>query len=169
MTMPRLPAVRIDHVLGAVLALLALLALWPWIAPEAGSAPRLEKPAPAAPELAALPPPGVFSAIVDRPLFSPSRRPLPGGKSSAPGSGIESRYQLLGLVVAEDMRRAWLADGARHFELGEGDKLDGWTVAHIEQDRLVLTSPAGEAVLALRRPAEESGAADAAGKPGQPQ
>jgi hypothetical protein len=151
--LPPLPRLRLEHLLGAALALFALLALWPWFAPEAGSAPPPGKPAPAQPELSALPPRSAFSAIVDRPLFSPTRRPVPGAATG--GKGIETRYQLLGLVVSETVRRAWLADGARHFELGEGDKLDGWTVARIEQDRLVLTSPSGQAVLALRTPAEE--------------
>lgn len=160
MTLPRLPPVRLEHLLGAALALVALLALWPWIAPEAGSAPRLDKPAPPPPQIAPLPPQSAFSAIVDRPLFSPTRRPPPGARSSGTAAGLESRYQLLGLVVSDSVQRAWLADGARHFELGLGDKLDGWTVAKIEQDRLVLTSPAGEAVLGLRRPAEEDGVKD---------
>lgn len=164
MTLPRLPALRLDHLLGAALTLFAVLAVSPWLVPDAGSAPRAEKPAPQAPQLAALPPQAAFSAIVDRPLFSPTRRPVP-GSASGNAAGIEARYRLLGLVVSESVRRAWLADGTRHFELGEGDKLDGWTVARIEQDRLVLTSPAGEAVLGLRRPAEESATKEAPGKP----
>ena len=164
MSLPRLP-LRLDHLLGGVLLVLTLLGLWPWFAPEAGSAPRVEKPALPPPELAPLAPPATFSAIVDRPLFSPTRRPVPGTRSAAPGSGIEARYQLLGLIVSEKVRRAWLADGARHFELSEGDKLDGWTVAHIEQDRMVLTSPAGEAILALRRPVEENSGKETPGKP----
>jgi hypothetical protein len=153
--MPRLPALRLDHLLGAALVLLLALALWPWLVPEAGSAPRPLKPDAPGSEIAALPPSSAFSAIVDRPLFSPTRRPVP-GTGTGSGGGIEARYQLLGLVVSETVRRAWLAEGARHFEVGEGDKIEGWTVAHIEQDRLLLTSPAGEAVLGLRRPAAES-------------
>jgi hypothetical protein len=160
-TMPRLPALRLDHLLGAALVLLLALTLWPWLAPEAGSAPRPDKPEVPRAEIAALPPASAFTAIVDRPLFSPTRRPVPGAGG---GGGIEARYQLLGLVVSETVRRAWLAEGARHFEVGEGDKIEGWTVTHIEQDRLVLTSPAGERVLGLRRPAAESLGTEA-GKP----
>ena len=164
MRLPHLPALRLDHLLGGAVALFVGLALWPWFVPDAGSAPRVEKPAAPPPGLAALPPQSSFSAIVDRPLFSPTRRPLPGAGSGT-ATGLESRYQLLGLVVSEAVRRAWLAEGARHFELGEGDKLDGWTVSHIEQDRMVLTSPSGEAVLSLRRPAEDSTAKEPPAKP----
>lgn len=155
MNLPTLPRFRLEHVLGIALALFAILALWPWLVPEAGSAPPPGKPAAATPELSALPRSSALSAIVDRPLFSPTRRPVPGVASA--NKGIETRYQLLGIVISETVRRAWLAEGPRHFEIGQGDKLDGWTVARIEQDRLILTSPSGEAVLALRPPAEEPG------------
>lgn len=165
MTLPGLSALRLDHLLGITLALLLGLALWPWLAPEAGSAPRPEKPTAPPPALTVLPPQANFTAIVDRPLFSPSRRPAPGAGSGNRGSGIEARYQLLGLVVSENVRRAWLAEGERHFDVGEGDKLDGWTVTRIQQDRIVLTSATGQAVLALRRPAEETGAKASEGPP----
>lgn len=165
MRLSRLPVIRLEHLLGALFALFALLALLPWLVPEAGSAPPPGKPSPPPPEISALPLQSAFSAIIDRPLFSPTRRPVPGTGSAKGGSGIEARYRLLGLVVSETVRRAWLADGARSFEIGEGEKLDGWTVAHIEQDRLVLTSPAGHAVLALRRPAEESAGKEPPAKP----
>jgi hypothetical protein len=161
----RLPPVRLEHLLGALFAVFALLALLPWLVPEAGSAPPPGKPSPPTPEISALPPQSTFSAIIDRPLFSPSRRPVPGAGSAKGGAGIEGRYRLLGLVVSETVRRAWLAEGARSFEIGEGDKLDGWTVAHIEQDRLVLSSPSGQAVLALRRPVEESAGKEPTAKP----
>jgi hypothetical protein len=165
--LPRLPALRFDHLLGGLVALFAVAALWPWFAPDAGSAPRPEKPASTLPGLTALPPPAVFSAIVDRPLFSPTRRPVPGAASGGPAAGLEARYRLLGLVVSETVHRAWLAEGTRHFELGEGDKLDGWTVTRIEQDRMVLTSPSGEAVFSLRRPSEDSAAKETPQKAAQ--
>lgn len=163
MRLARLSGLHTEHLLGAMLVLVIALAAWPWLAPEAGSAPRPEKVAAPSPAIAALPPQATFSAIVDRPLFSPTRRPPPG--SNAATTGIEARYRLLGLIVSETVRRAWLADGNRHFDVGEGDKLDGWTVARIDQDRLVLKSATGEAVLALRRPTEESAGKELPPKP----
>ena len=49
-----------------------------------------------------------------------------------------------------DSRRALLAEGKRRFVIAERGTLEGWTVARIEHDRVVLSSPAGEAVLILQ-------------------
>jgi hypothetical protein len=139
--------------LALLCALLAGAALWPWF-PASEAAPRLaETAAPAGePKLAGLPPFADFSAAADRPLFSPSRRPTPNAVSFS--GGIADRYRLQGLLVAGKSRRAQLVEiaGGRIVELGEGDKLEGWTVKKIEQDRLVLSSATGEATLTVRRP-----------------
>jgi hypothetical protein len=60
---------------------------------------------------------------------------------------------LQGLITAGQEKRALIADAAssRRLEVGEGDSVEGWIVKRIEQDRLVLSSPAGEAILTLRR------------------
>jgi type II secretory pathway component PulC len=65
--------------------------------------------------------------------------------------GIDGRYRLLGLVIAGSARHALIAPiaGGRTLELGEGEAVDGWTVTRIERDRVVLSSPAGEATLGL--------------------
>jgi len=140
--------------LAALCALLAGAALWPWL-PASEAAPRppeTARPAASANPFAALPPLADFSATVERPLFSPTRRPA----ANAPAftGGIGERWRLQGLLVAGKSRRAQLAEiaGGRILELGEGDKLEGWTVKKIEQDRLLLSSPAGEATLTVRRP-----------------
>jgi type II secretory pathway component PulC len=102
-----------------------------------------------------------YAAIVERPLFVPSRRPPPDVTSS-----IEGRYRLLGIVGAGAKRRAFVADGTRRIEVGEGDAIDGWTVKEIEQDRVLLTSPAGDAAaLKLARAAPEP----VKPEPGKPQ
>ena len=53
-------------------------------------------------------------------------------------------------------RRALISEIAapRRFRLGEGDSLAGWVVRRIEPDRVVLASPAGEAVLRLHAATE---------------
>jgi type II secretory pathway component PulC len=102
--------------------------------------------------LAALAPFVDYAATIERPLFSPSRRPE--AAAAAPNaSGIASRYRLQGLVIAGTTRHALVTEiaGGHTQELGEGDALEGWTVTRIEQDRVTLTSPAGEATLALPR------------------
>ena len=152
-----LPELRLNHLLGAAAAALIALAIWPWLqspapARSAGASTDTTSSPPA---LAALPPVARFSAIAERPLFSPSRRPTPGEKAAPAGPGIEQRYHLLGLINTGNTKRALLVEGKRRFAIGEGAALEGWTVARIEHDRVVLSSPAGEAVLTLQPAAAE--------------
>jgi hypothetical protein len=152
-----LPVARLDHVLGAAAILCAVLAVWPWIVPPLPAtrplaAPPASTPSPA---LAALPLLTGYGAIVERPLFSRSRRP-PAGAAAALGPSIESRYRLLGIVAAGPKKKAFVADGARRLDITEGDTLDGWTVKEIGPDRMVLASPAGEATLRLKPVAPET-------------
>jgi hypothetical protein len=138
----RLPTLRLNHVLGALAAVFAAVAIWPWLMPPIPTSRPAAEPSTVAPALSATNLPGLatYAAIVERPLFVPSRRPPPGATSS-----IAGRYRLLGIV-----------DGTRRIEIGEGDAIDGWTVKAIEQDRVLLTSPAGEAAaLKLARSAPE--------------
>jgi hypothetical protein len=131
----------------------ATLAVWPWLP---GHAPSSEPTAASdgrdAPRLVSLPPFASFDATLDRPLFSPSRRPQ-AASASGPGASIDSRYRLQGLVIAGKTRHALVtpAAGGPALELAEGATLEGWTVKRIEQDRVVLVSPSGEAVLKLQR------------------
>ncbi|MGH7092093.1 MAG: hypothetical protein ACREFB_00990, partial [Stellaceae bacterium] len=97
------------------------------------------------------PPAAQFAAVAERPLFSPSRRPPAGKAPTVAGGGIEQRYRLIGVVTVGHEPRALLLEGARRFELGVGGRLDGFTVLHIEHARVVLASPAGQAVLPLRQ------------------
>jgi hypothetical protein len=156
-----------NHLLAAAATFLAAIAFYPWLAPLAapdasgrpGETPR------AAAGIAPVPAFAAFSAALDRPLFSPSRRPA--ATANPAGSGLAGRYRLLGLVSAGDARHALIADGERRFEIAEGATLEGWTVARIEQDRVLLSSSSGRAVLTLRRAAELGAEAPAAPKPGR--
>ncbi len=152
--MIRLLAVRPmqTHVLGVAGLVLVAVAAWPWLSPIS-MPPRSGAASGAPPALAgvpALPPLAAFSAIGERPLFSPSRRPSATAKALVAAGGA-ARYRLLGLISVGTTRRALIADGTRRFEIGEGSALDGWTIARIEQDRVVLSSAEGETVLALER------------------
>jgi hypothetical protein len=147
---------RANHLLGTAAAALVVLAVWPWV--QSPSAANPNRPASntgaAAPAIAPLPPVARFAAIAERPLFSPSRRPVPGEKAAPAGPGIEQRYHLLGLVTVGDTKRALLSEGKRRLVIPEGALLEGWRV-HIEHDRVVLTSSAGEAVLPMQPTAGE--------------
>jgi general secretion pathway protein N len=135
--------------LSAVAALLLGLALWPWVAPVGAPVRPADNPPVAPPTIAPLPPLTVFAALFERPLFSPSRRPA-AARAPVAAVGVE-RYRLLGIIGTAQTRRALLADGNRRVEIAEGETVDGATVVRIEQDRVVLSSPGGEAVLRLRR------------------
>lgn len=166
----RVAAVRREHVLGAAVLLVGALAVWPWLVPPLPAtrpvAPRAAQAA--APALAPLPPMTTYAAIVERPLFSSSRRPTPGA-GGVPGPSVESRYRLLGIVATGVRKTAFVAEGARRLEIAEGDTLDGWTVKTIGQDRVLLASPAGEAALKLKlAPPEPPSPAPAAQNPAGP-
>ena len=154
----RMPALRLNHLLGGAAAACAAIAAWPWLSPPVPAtrpltAASVSAPAPA---LAALPPLTNFSAIVERPLFSPSRRPPPGAATAGPS--VASHYRLLGVVATGAKRRAFLSDGTRHVDVAEGERLDDWTVKQIGTDSVLLSSSEGEAVLKLKPAAAEPSA-----------
>jgi len=149
----RIPPLRLNHALAATAILFAGLALWPWIVPQ--SAPSARQPAAPstsapAPALASLPPLAGFAATVERPLFAPSRRPAATAVEPATGSSTEDRYRLLGIVATGPTKKAFVVDGTRHIEVTEGSMLDSWSVKQIGPDRVLLTSPTGDAVLKLK-------------------
>jgi hypothetical protein len=152
-----------NHLLAAAAILLGGAALYPWLAPipvgsVAGGAAEATR---TTVKVAALPPLDSFAAVFARPLFSPSRRPA--ASTTVASGALAGRYVLLGLVSVGDKRHALIADGDRRIELAEGAAIDGWTVTRIEQDRVLLSSPAGRTTLTLRAAAAASAAA---AKPG---
>lgn len=149
-------ALRPDHALAAGALCLAALAVWPWlVSPIPATRPLATPPAaPAAPAIAALPALASFAATVERPLFSPSRRPAVNAPTAA-APAAESRYRLVGIVASGAKKTAFVADNARRIELGVGDALDGWTVKEIGQNRVTLASPTGEMVLKLKSASAE--------------
>lgn len=152
----RLPVLRLNHMLGLASVVLAAATAWPWLVPPVPSVRPLA-PAPAsapAPAVAALPPLASYAAVVERPLFSPSRRPPPGA-SAIQGPSIESRYRLVGIVATGPKRKAFIAEGTQRRQIAPGDTLDGYNVSEIGEDRVKLTSPSGEAVLKLAPAAAE--------------
>jgi general secretion pathway protein N len=140
---------RVQLALAGALTVLAagfgsLLAL-EWSAPATSSA-AAETPVPAKSAKAADPAPAyslaplaTFSAVTDRPLFSPDRRPAP-QTGETPGSW--SALVLAGIVVTPDARAVLIAHGspAKLVHLQEGQSVDGWTVREIESDHVVVAN-----------------------------
>ena len=139
--------------LAALTALLAVVAVWPWL-PSARPASRPTPAAAGAEPVAApaLPALTAFSDTVERPLFWPARRRLSAGAPAAGATLLEQRYKLLGIVAVGDVRRAVLGDTAGHrtIELAEDGVLDGWTLKHIDVESVSFDGPSGTTTLALR-------------------
>lgn len=130
---------------------LAALTIWPWL--PHGTSSAQQPAAPTVAEARTLPtllPFGAFAEINDRPLFSPSRR-APAAETRG-ANALEGRYRLLGLVITDSTRRALIGEvnGARRFDVSEGDAVDGWSVKRIARNAVTFISPAGEATLTLQ-------------------
>ncbi len=151
-----------DRLLVAALAVLcvvlAAVTVAPWLfdpadatADAAGRESQEAAPTPT-PRLE-LPPIERFAALVERPIFtatrrSPPRRPGPGAApGAAPISGagtnlVLGRYRLTGVVVAPAKRLVLLkrpGDG-KTIRVFEGETIDGWTLTQVSKTTLTLES-----------------------------
>jgi hypothetical protein len=102
----------------------------------------------------ALPPLNIYSEVVARPLFSPTRRP-----SAAPASAERpANFILTGIIISRRERHVLIAHGVprRVDRVAEGQDVEGWTVKAIDADRVLLIRGGDEIEL---KPAA---------KPGQP-
>jgi general secretion pathway protein N len=101
----------------------------------------------------------------DRPLFSPSRRPLSPPATPAIAARVERAPQalslpsppgvaLFGIVVGEQGARAFIAMGVANEIIGvrPGDDISGWTVSAITQRNLVLSRAEQSATFTLFSP-----------------
>ena len=86
-----------------------------------------------------------FSEIARRPLFIPSRRPLPPDTEAprpGPRKAERHRFILKGVVIVGDERMAVLVIQQRRsrtvLRVVEGQQIDGWLVEAILADRVVL-------------------------------
>lgn len=121
-------------------------------APVAGAAPAPQSQAPLT-----APSPGAFAAIVERPLFSPTRRP-PQAPAAAPQAAAAPApppqpigFSLAGIVIADGTRVALVqlqTDGSL-VQVPEGGEVDGWKAVKIEAERAVFRRGGDEASLAL--------------------
>ncbi len=105
----------------------------------------------------AMKPPDDFSEIAQRPLFIPSRRPLPPDTepprpSPGPRKAKRHRFTLKGVVIVADERMAVLQRRRSRTVLRvvEGQQIDGWLVEAIMPDRVVLRQGEMTEVVALR-------------------
>jgi hypothetical protein len=97
-----------------------------------------------------LPPIESLGEVVARPLFLPSRRPLP-PVSTEPAKPI-ARFTLAGIVLADGRRVALIQSGTSPppVMVTVGGVIDGWTVTAIERDHVALRAAGETAELSLR-------------------
>ena len=98
-----------------------------------------------------------FSEIAQRPLFIPSRRPLPPDTEPPPPGPRKAerhRFTLKGVVIVGDERMAVLVNQRRRsrtvLRVVEGQQIDGWLVEAIMPDRVVLRQGETREEVALR-------------------
>lgn len=97
-------------------------------------------PAPQDAATFALPRVETFAAIVERPIFSPTRRPPPEAEVALDEAFSNLDLLLVGVVISSDERIAIVLP-KNHTEvvrLGAGDLFQGWTVDMIEPDRVTF-------------------------------
>jgi type II secretory pathway component PulC len=124
-------------------------------APPASQGPQAEaaavEPLPREPALT-LAPLEDFSEIVERPVFSRTRRPdeVPAQPTSEPVKSVP-QFSLAGTVITE-LGRVALAvtesDGSP-VRVAEGRPIDGWTAARIESDRVLFRRGESEHLMIL--------------------
>ena len=106
-------------------------------------------PAPPAPSRQAMPEKNRLEAIVERPLFSSSRRPHSEQTSVASGPSLD--LSLFGVVISPDEAVALVKPGAGGgaMRVKQGEEISGWTVARIEPDRILVRRDVTERELLL--------------------
>ena len=92
-----------------------------------------------------------FESVLERPLFSPSRRPAPAEDVAAGAVGQEFGYALKGVLIDIEARIALLSHkgGAGTVRQAEGTKIDGWLLKEVEADFIVVERNGEEQIVEL--------------------
>jgi hypothetical protein len=104
-----------------------------------GGAPASLAPLPAEPQFT-MPPESSFAAVLERPVFSPTRRPMQAGDAKASSTATSVDFTLIGVVITGGERYAIVkpSNGDAFQRLNEGDELAGWSAVSIRSDRVLL-------------------------------
>ncbi len=81
-----------------------------------------------------------FAAILERPLFSPTRRPPAQGVTAAAAPEPELQVTLVGVIISSEEQIAIvrLNDADRFARLSVGDSFQGWVLDSIEPSRITF-------------------------------
>jgi type II secretory pathway component PulC len=97
----------------------------------------------------AMPEKARFSAIVERPLFLPSRRPP--SEEAVAASTPTPDFSLFGVVIStgEPFALVTPETGGDPIRVKQGEEISGWTVDRIESDRILIRQGRTESELLL--------------------
>ncbi len=111
---------------------------------DASTTPSLASPR----DTFSLPPRRSFSAIVERPLFAPTRRPV----EAAADLGQLATFSLDGVMISPEGRLAIVIHGnpPTVARVREGQAIEGWSVTSVLPDRIVLSHDGTEHELGLK-------------------
>ena len=103
--------------------------------------------APAAPASLVVPDRDSLAVIVERPVFSESRRPV----ASVEGPALTLDFTLVGVVISDRERSAIVQSphGGTVWRLAEGEEVGGWTIVDIAPDHIVVRHDTTEAEMPL--------------------
>ncbi len=81
-----------------------------------------------------------FSAILERPLFSPTRRPPAEGTVTIETGEPELEVTVVGIIISSEEQIAIIKPkgGSQFVRLSEGDSFQGWILETIEPDRITF-------------------------------
>lgn len=87
----------------------------------------------------AMPPEESFAAVLERPVFSPSRRPIPSNGAVAPLT-TSAEFVLVGVVISDSERFVLVKplSSDKLERLREGDELAGWSAVSIAPESVVF-------------------------------
>lgn len=133
--------------LGANLAL-ALLLAWLWVTPQGGLRNvHWEAPRPVRPDFGVLAPQSAplgdadisrYMVILDRPLFSPSRRPPPPPKAAVRAPDPLDSIQVIGMFTGTESAGILARVDGRSRRLRVGEALGEWTLREIRAREAVF-------------------------------
>jgi hypothetical protein len=115
----------------------------------AGTLGSTSLPALPADPVFAMPPESVFAGVMERPVFSPSRRPV-----HASGTGATttfSAFALVGVIISDRERLVLvkMQNGDKLERLHEGDEAAGWQAVSITADRVLFRRGTEEQMVVL--------------------
>jgi type II secretory pathway component PulC len=119
-------------------------------AAERGDPAALGTPAPTAPEATfSMPDRESLAVILERPLFSQTRRPSGVASDDARAGSID--FTLAGVVISGSERSALIRPGNAKIvqQLKQGETIAGWTLVEITADRVVVRRDAIETEIFL--------------------